>query len=177
MVSFNVYKSTSSGIYVEGVCLTSDTMPVAGIANGSILFAVDPSDGGMIRYMFNQSSASWVETTCPCSGGGSGGGGEGGDSGGGANVLVVNLSYDEDTEVSTADKTAGEMLEADFIVFVSRGDNFAEKNLCVQAAYTEGEGYYFRPTEATGIELFADSADEYSSSQSPDDPDDPVTAS
>ena len=79
MVSYNVYKPTSGGAYVEGVCLTTDTMPVAGIANGSILFAVDPEDGGTIRYMFDQSTASWVEATCPCSGGGSGGGGGGGD--------------------------------------------------------------------------------------------------
>lgn len=75
MVSYNVYKPTSGGAYVEGVCLTTDTMPVTGIANGSILFAVDPEDGGTIRYMFDQSTASWVEATCPCSGGGSGGGG------------------------------------------------------------------------------------------------------
>lgn len=61
MVSFNVYKPASGGAYVEGVCLTSDTKPIAGIANGSILFAVNTSDGSMKKYMFNQSAAAWVE--------------------------------------------------------------------------------------------------------------------
>jgi len=77
MVSFNVYRATSSGAYIEGVCLASDEKPIVGISNGSILYAVDASDGTTTRYMFDQSTASWIEAECPCSGG-EGGGGEGG---------------------------------------------------------------------------------------------------
>ena len=106
MVSFNVYKSTAAGIYVEGVCLISDEKPVAGIANGSILFAVDPSDGGMIRYMFNQSSASWVETTCPGSGGG-----------GSISDFVFDMKFtvdlsDPDNLTATCDKTFAQYVAA-----------------------------------------------------------------
>lgn len=75
MVSFNVYRSTASGAYVEGVCLATDEKPITGIANGSILYAVDPTDGSTTRYMFDQSTATWIDAACPCSGGGSGGGG------------------------------------------------------------------------------------------------------
>lgn len=80
MVSFNVYRATSSGAYIEGVCLASDEKPIVGISNGSILYAVDASDGTTTRYMFDQSTASWIEAECPCSGGGGEGGGEGGGS-------------------------------------------------------------------------------------------------
>ena len=51
----------AGGAYVEGVCLSSDTKPIVGIANGSILFAVNTSDGSTKKYMFNQSAAAWVE--------------------------------------------------------------------------------------------------------------------
>lgn len=74
MVTFNVYKSTSSGAYVEGVCLATDTKPIAGITNGSILYAVDITDGSVKRYMFNQNAATWVEAEDPCAGGGGSGG-------------------------------------------------------------------------------------------------------
>ena len=63
MVSFNVYKPTASGAYVEGVCLSTDTKPIAGIANGSILYAVDTSEGTMAKYIYNQSGAAWVAIT------------------------------------------------------------------------------------------------------------------
>ena len=88
MVSFTVYRANSGGAYVEGVCLATDEKPVAGITNGSILFAVDTTDGSLTRYMFDQNSATWIETECPCScdGGGEGGGGEGG----GDSTFVVN---------------------------------------------------------------------------------------
>lgn len=109
MVSFNVYRATSSGAYVEGVCLATDEKPITGIANGSILYAVDPTDGSTTRYMFDQSTATWIEAECPCSGGGSsGGGGEGGGSGsGGANI--VNMSADIPSRKLVLDKTFSEI--------------------------------------------------------------------
>lgn len=141
MVSFNVYRSTASGAYVEGVCLATDEKPVVGIANGSILFAVDTTSGETTRYMYDQNSMSWIEATLP--GGGSGGGSalpevtaeDNGDvltvvdgvwgkaaPSGGANVLVVPLeTRTEQGEVTVtyfkSTKTAAEMLAADLIVF------------------------------------------------------------
>lgn len=114
MVSFNVYRANSGGAYVEGVCLATDEKPIAGITNGSILFAVDTTDGSMTRYMFDQNSASWVETECPCSAGGSdGGGGSGGDSGGDGGshavraVIVTGIGSDD----VTIQTPAAELLE------------------------------------------------------------------
>ena len=102
MVSFNVYRSTYSGAYVEGICLATDEKPVVGIANGSILFAVDISTGETTRYMYDQESMSWIEAECPCSGGGSGGG-----SGSGGGALAVTCS-----ESGVLDKTWQEIYDA-----------------------------------------------------------------
>ena len=105
MVSYNVYKATSSGAYVEGVCLASDEKPVVGIANGSILFAVDASNGETTRYMYDKETMSWIEAECPCHGGsGSGGSGGGGSSEG---PLIVALD-----ESKVADKTFQEIYDA-----------------------------------------------------------------
>lgn len=110
MVSYNVYKATSSGAYVEGVCLASDEKPVVGIANGSILFAVDASNGETTRYMYDKESMSWIEAECPCSGGGSGsGGGEGGE--GGLEPLVVTFTPEVESS-AYGDKTFSEIFEA-----------------------------------------------------------------
>lgn len=110
MVSFNVYRSTTSGFYVEGVCLITDEKPVVGIANGSILFAVDTSSGETTRFMYDQSTMSWIEAECPCSGGsgGSGGGGSGDGGSGSVGPLIVTMSGEQDT----ADKTFGEITDA-----------------------------------------------------------------
>lgn len=111
MVSFNVYRSTYSGAYVEGICLATDEKPVVGIANGSILFAVDISTGETTRYMYDQESMSWIEAECPCSGGS--GGGSGGSGGGNANILIVHATVDtsitEHDPVITLDKTYAEI--------------------------------------------------------------------
>lgn len=104
MVSFNVYRSTFSGAYVEGVCLASDEKPVVGIANGSILYAVDTSTGETTRYMYDQESMSWIEAACPCSGGGSG-------SGGGVEPLIVNFIPPREGP-AYGDKTFSEILDA-----------------------------------------------------------------
>lgn len=103
MVSFNVYRATSSGAYVEGICLDSDEKPVVGIANGSILFSVNAATGETTRYMYDQGTMSWIEAACPCSG--SGGSGSGG-SGSGGGVFVV---HDVD---GTLDKTYAEIVAA-----------------------------------------------------------------
>jgi len=106
MVSFNVYRSTASGAYVEGVCLATDEKPITGIANGSILYAVDPTDGSTTRYMFDQSTATWIDAACPCSGGGSSGGGGSADSG----VFIVHLGGPP--QAPTVDKTYAEIVAA-----------------------------------------------------------------
>jgi hypothetical protein len=111
MVSYNVYKATSSGAYVEGVCLASDEKPVVGIANGSILYAVDASNGETTRYMYDKETMSWIEAECPCHGGGSGGGSGGG---GNANILIVHATVGPPAEGSseptiTLDKTYAEI--------------------------------------------------------------------
>ena len=106
MVSFNVFRSTASGAYVEGVCLATDEKPVVGIANGSILYAVDASDGSTTRFMYDQNSMSWIEAGCPCSGGGSGGG----DSGSGGPLLVTEIEIE--TGGVRLDKTWREIYDA-----------------------------------------------------------------
>jgi len=119
MVSYNVYRSTSSGAYVEGVCLASDEKPVVGIANGSILYAVDASNGETTRYMYDKETMSWIEAECPCAGGGSGSGGSGG---GNANVLIVHGTVaGKDTPIIELDKTYAEIdaaIGAGALVFV-----------------------------------------------------------
>lgn len=111
MVSYNVYKATSSGAYVEGVCLASDEKPVVGIANGSILYAVDASNGETTRYMYDKSAMAWIEAECPCSGGGSGSGSGSGSGGGNANILIVHITVDDSSGESTPtlDKTYSEI--------------------------------------------------------------------
>lgn len=109
MVSYNVYKATSSGAYVEGVCLASDEKPVVGIANGSILFAVDASNGETTRYMYDKSAMAWIEAECPCAGGGSGSG----SGGGSAEPFVVNCTAEADhPAIFHADKTCEEIYNA-----------------------------------------------------------------
>ena len=62
MVSYNKTLGTSSGLYIEGVCLTTDVKPVAGIANGSILSVLNAGTGEVKEFLFDQESASWIET-------------------------------------------------------------------------------------------------------------------
>ena len=141
MVSFNVYRSTSSGAYVEGVCLATDEKPVVGIANGSILFAVDTESGETTRYMYDQSSMSWIEAACPC-GGGSGGSG-GGGSGGiflvgivpGSNPATLTASYNDIKAAYDADKVV--VLKSEGIEDGITG--YAE-NLITSVAFGEVEG-------------------------------------
>lgn len=145
MVSFNVYRSTSSGAYVEGVCLATDEKPVVGIANGSILFAVDTESGETTRYMYDQSSMSWIEAACPC-GGGSGGSG-GGGSGGiflvgivpGSNPATLTASYNDIKAAYDADKVVvlkNEGIDED------EGITWYAENLITSVASGEVEGTF-----------------------------------
>lgn len=62
MITYNVtdYEIRDDGSKVQeinGFCLSSDTKPTAGIANGSILTEMNT---GKI-YMFNEAGKAWVE--------------------------------------------------------------------------------------------------------------------
>jgi len=62
MITYNVtdYEIREGGAKVQeisGFCLSSDTKPTAGIANGSILTEMNT---GKI-YMFNEAGKAWVE--------------------------------------------------------------------------------------------------------------------
>ena len=80
MISYDS-RPTASGIYIDGVCLTTDEKPVDGIANGSILRELNVETGVVKEFMFDQEHVTWIETTgltgcgCSCSGGSSSGGG------------------------------------------------------------------------------------------------------
>lgn len=50
-------KYTDGDVLVEAVCLSSDSKPTDGIANGSICIEMDT---GKI-YMFDESGSAWVE--------------------------------------------------------------------------------------------------------------------
>lgn len=167
MVSYNVYKATSSGAYVEGVCLASDEKPVVGIANGSILFAVDASNGETTRYMYDKSTMSWVEAECPCSGGGSGGSGGGGSGGGGLEPLIVTFTVPLEGP-AVGDKTLGEIFEAassgrtvigKLTVLVPAGNGGGEiaNVLTLLACSADGGNSYaatFATAEMGGVRLF-----------------------
>ena len=49
--------------YVEIACLTSDTKPTEGIAQGSICLEQDATSGAVTPYMFNEATGSWVKIT------------------------------------------------------------------------------------------------------------------
>jgi len=137
MVSFNVYRSTASGAYVEGVCLATDEKPVVGIANGSILYAVDTTSGETTRYMYDQNSMSWIEATLPGGSGGSGGGGEGGS---GEGALAVALD-----DNNRADKTFGEInaaMQAGRPVVIRILSQDAVDYRYVYKLADEGEGFF-----------------------------------
>lgn len=62
MITYNVtdYEIREGGVKVQeisGFCLSSDTKPTAGIANGSILTEMNT---GKI-YMYNEAGKAWVE--------------------------------------------------------------------------------------------------------------------
>lgn len=57
---FSVTKSTSfteSTVLIEAVCLSTDSKPTTGIANGSVCIEMNT---GKI-YMYNETGSTWVE--------------------------------------------------------------------------------------------------------------------
>lgn len=56
MVTTNVEKMYDyNSTYIEGSCLSADTKPTTGIANGSILMEMDTST----LYMFDEANSTW----------------------------------------------------------------------------------------------------------------------
>ena len=96
------------------------------------------------------------------------GGDDGGDgsSSSGANVFTVNVTYDDEMGVATCDKTAGEMwsVALDGVVLFVAKPNEGETDITVCTKFGIDEsGYYFA---GDNIELFADSASDYPSTES-----------
>lgn len=57
---FSVTKSSSfteSTVLIEAVCLSTDTKPTTGIANGSVVIEMNT---GKV-FMYNESGSAWVE--------------------------------------------------------------------------------------------------------------------
>lgn len=62
MITYNVtdYEIREGGVKVQeisGFCLSSDTKPTSGIANGSVLTEMDTSK----VYTFNEAGGEWLE--------------------------------------------------------------------------------------------------------------------
>lgn len=55
----------AGGAYVEGFALSSDTLPIAGITNGSKMEVLDASTGVLSEYRYNQAGGAWVAITEP----------------------------------------------------------------------------------------------------------------
>ena len=91
MISFQVYVPSYAGAYVEGTCLSTDTLPVVGFVTGSKMKILDAEAGTVTEAMYDTESMSWInlvtEEVTPDAGGGgadAGGGDAGGaDAGGG----------------------------------------------------------------------------------------------
>lgn len=81
-------------VLLDSACLSSDTKPTTGVANGSKLLEMDTST----VYAFDEANGEWLAQSS------SGGGG-----GGGVEPLIVNSTYDSSSELYTLDKTFGEI--------------------------------------------------------------------
>lgn len=68
MITFKAKDFDYSGTKdrVEGECLSTDTKPTEGIANGSCLIEMDTGD----RFMFDEAGSQWLNITNPGGGGG-----------------------------------------------------------------------------------------------------------
>ena len=58
--SISKYMENRDGVrleYIEGACLSTDTKPTEGIANGSKVFEMDTAT----VYMFDGDSKTWIE--------------------------------------------------------------------------------------------------------------------
>lgn len=70
MFSFIKSEQTFSGNLVHAFCLSTDTPPTTGIANGSVLEELNASTGAVKKYFFDAASATWIEVVEAGSGGG-----------------------------------------------------------------------------------------------------------
>ncbi len=58
MITFNkVVQYDNDQVYVEGACLSTDSKPTEGIANGSLLIEMNT---GKV-YFYNEAGSAWVE--------------------------------------------------------------------------------------------------------------------
>lgn len=73
MVTFiKRYESFTVGkVYCDGDCLSTDTKPTNGIANGSKLYEMDTGK----KYMFDEENSTWIQVSTGEGGGSSSGGG------------------------------------------------------------------------------------------------------
>lgn len=128
-------------VLLDSACLSTDTKPTTGVANGSKLLEMDTST----VYAFDEANGEWLAQSS--SGGGGGGGG-------GAEPLMVNYTWDDNLETFVLDKTAGELktaFESGTAVFIrsveiSEGWSESTKTVMIdgieasqQAGETEGE--------------------------------------
>ena len=106
----------------------------------------NPQDGQAIVY--DAASGTWKNANA----GGGGGGG----------VLVVNLTYDENEDTYTADKTAGEMwsaFQSGGVLLIETADDGTFASLVVNASLQDS-GYRF--LDAAGFYILeAETADDY----------------
>ena len=95
MVTFTKrYESFTVGkVYCDGDCLSTDTKPTNGIANGSKLYEMDTGK----KYMFDEENLTWLEV--------SNGEGGGSSSGGGSVFEMVYVDSDSDPHYESVDST------------------------------------------------------------------------
>lgn len=88
MVTFTKkYETFTVGrVYCDGDCLSTDTKPTNGIANGSKLYEMDTGK----KYMFDEENSTWIQVST--------GEGGGGSSGGGSVFEMVSLSGPDDDD-------------------------------------------------------------------------------
>lgn len=98
-----------------------------GGGGGSDLPAVSAADNGDVLTVVN---GEWDKAA------------PGGGGGGGSSVLVVNVTWDDDTGIGTCDKTAGEMWQAaqTGLVILANEDTFYH---CIKWQHEDGENYSF----------------------------------
>lgn len=63
--AFNTGEQAKGARLIDGACLSTDTKPTTGIANGSCLIEMDTGD----RFMFDEAGSQWLNITNPGGGG------------------------------------------------------------------------------------------------------------
>lgn len=117
-----------------------------GEAGGSGLPSTDAASAGDVLSLDNSKDPQW---SAPSSGGG---------------VLVVNMSYSEDLETITADKTASEMWSAaqsGIILAKSAFTGMTRIELVTTAEYSDETGYIF--AVGSNYSLYASAGTDYPS--------------